>query len=637
MVDVLQVRTHYFAPELQIPLEVGLMHTTFLMFLEKFKDVIGACEYHTLLYLSKKLHLNRFLLPYTYKKIAPLSNEVKCLNDLAPAMRKLYHEREVLAVDGMLVAVCSEPLMRPPAGWDARVRESKTRWAWNDDTVFPLEKSVLPNIVPSEQCSPNERDGMCMSNKASNFESSFLKFIRRWGKIFMNNPKFTLRLMILVVVCWLLSVVASIIPALLPFIIGRTIFFSLGLPSFYCHDPLAYFIGNFVMQQAIHHGTDIMQRSMYGRLCVLICNWWSQRYLPPSHNEDLATSRSRESTAVMKRTVWGLARESILSICFGLFFLPLFLGLAYRACLMLQPLQIMTALKTWLYFDESDTCWLLSDNNSSINPVIWLTDYVMNVRHSSDEVAGLFFKELLRTVLFGQLLLIVFVLLVLSRRLKSIFATVGISVLRSEVEGPLSPAEEYEEKNKRTKRSRHWLMRWYVMLYGESSFVDLVRLFEWEVDFTAAAFVRCSPGTVMQDHLVSPKNVRTRVTTFEPALLIHHSAEILRHLNNAFLFAPHTCWLVQYVFGSYCLGLLLPLLVRKCFGWSSYLLVLEIRLLLPILMIYALWSWLNNVVDVGRHVSRGWMRFVGKVQKAIKDEYYLIGTQLQNSAEVNYN
>ena len=110
----LEVRTHYLAPELQIPLEVGLLHTSFLMFLEKFKDVIGTCEFYTLVFLSKHLGLNRFLLPYTYKKIASLSEEVQSLKDLSPSLQHLYRHREVLALSGSLVVVCAEPMLRPP-------------------------------------------------------------------------------------------------------------------------------------------------------------------------------------------------------------------------------------------------------------------------------------------------------------------------------------------------------------------------------------------------------------------------------------------------------------------------------------------------------------------------------------------
>jgi hypothetical protein len=92
----LALRTHYLAPEVQIPLEVGLLHTAFLMFLERFKDVIGTFEFHALVFLSKKLELNRFLLPYTYKVISPRVNfrgeEVKGLSDLSSTMMRLYRQ-----------------------------------------------------------------------------------------------------------------------------------------------------------------------------------------------------------------------------------------------------------------------------------------------------------------------------------------------------------------------------------------------------------------------------------------------------------------------------------------------------------------------------------------------------------------
>lgn len=86
----LETRTHYLAPELQIPLEVGLLHTAFLMLLERSKDMVGSVQFCVLVWLSKKLGLNRFLLPYTCKRIAPVHEELTCFGDLPPAMQELY-------------------------------------------------------------------------------------------------------------------------------------------------------------------------------------------------------------------------------------------------------------------------------------------------------------------------------------------------------------------------------------------------------------------------------------------------------------------------------------------------------------------------------------------------------------------
>ena len=77
----------------------------------------------------------------------------------------MIRDREILVVDDSLVVVCSSPMMRPPAGWDARVRESTTRWAWNDDNVYPLEKSVLPNVYPGKQeCGADKMNGHGSTN-----------------------------------------------------------------------------------------------------------------------------------------------------------------------------------------------------------------------------------------------------------------------------------------------------------------------------------------------------------------------------------------------------------------------------------------------------------------------------------------
>jgi E3 ubiquitin-protein ligase MARCH6 len=56
-----------FSPELQIPLEVGLIHTVFLIVLERYKDVVGRAQFLWLHYASKKLGIHRYLLPFVWR------------------------------------------------------------------------------------------------------------------------------------------------------------------------------------------------------------------------------------------------------------------------------------------------------------------------------------------------------------------------------------------------------------------------------------------------------------------------------------------------------------------------------------------------------------------------------------------
>jgi hypothetical protein len=57
----------YFTPDLQIFLEIGFLHTFFLMLLEKRKDLIGHWEYYLLKYFTKQLGISRYILPYAMK------------------------------------------------------------------------------------------------------------------------------------------------------------------------------------------------------------------------------------------------------------------------------------------------------------------------------------------------------------------------------------------------------------------------------------------------------------------------------------------------------------------------------------------------------------------------------------------
>jgi hypothetical protein len=543
--------------------------------------------------------------------------------------------------------------MRPPAGWDARVKESSTRWAWSKDAIFPLEESVLPNVFPGNAVRTGtvintpvvETDGGAVTEQAPK-----ASFVMRWGGVFLAHPGFACRLLVLVLVCWVLSVMASLVPALLPFILGRAIFFALRLPSVLCHDPFAYFVGNFAMQRVIKC-VEYVQNSVYGRLSTLVWNWQWQRFLPPSDTEDDAITRSRVTLSprmeAEKKTAWSLAREVLLGVVVGWFLLPFCIGLAFNACLQFRPLAGVAAAMDWFQTGGTGTC--SASATLQFEPLVVdlisllvqaATSAWMGSGHGSD--ASLLMKELIRTLLLGQMVMVVFVALVLSRHLKTVLATVGIPVLRADTEGPLSSMEEQEEAMGRARRAEHWLMRWYLMCWEDACFADLVKKFEWDVDYFTAVFVRSSPGTVMQNHLVTPRHLSTAVTTLTPEIFWHHTAGMVRSFNQAFVFAPRACWFVQYILGSYSLALLF-LYARtalatspvcspadETMGWF----IAELNIVLPLLIVCAVASWLDDAVSLRFHLVRGWDCLVGRVHRFIKDDYYLIGKELQNSVEV---
>ena len=641
VLKVIEMRTHYFAPELQIPLEVGLLHTAFLMFLEKFKDFIGTFEFYTIVYLSEKLRLNRFLLPYTYKKVCSLSDTVKCFDDLPPAKKLMYKDREILVVDGELVAVCAKPMMRPPAGWDARVRESTTRWAWSDDAVFDLEKSVLPNVFPGNSFEKGYVvvDAVDRSSTAVTVnKSSAWSFMWRWGVTFWENPSFGGRVLVLVIICWILAVVASMVAAMLPFVLGRAIFFAFRLPTILCHDPFAYFVGNFTMQRIIKGFEDI-QVSLYGRLSTLVWNWKWQRFLAPMDDESESVTRSRYAphSREKKNTWWNLISEVMIASVLGCFVLPLCIGLAYNAFLLFQPFAFISS-----WYGRVETGSIDAGIGEPL-PVDIVSILVQILLHGYEKVDNfVLLKELVRTVLLGQMVFVFFVVLVLSRHLKTVLATVGVPVLRADMEGPPSRAEEQEEMDAKARRAQHWLMRWYLMFWEDVSFAGLVKKFEWEIDCFAAIFVRSSPGTVMQDHLVSPLPLRTAVTTLQNDMVVHLTVKVLRAFNNAFFLSSHTFWLVQFISCSHAVAVL-SLLLRThvmqdstCLSSGTLsLFSVELNVMLTLLILYSLWVWLDSALSAGQHIRRGWNILVHDIHKSIKDDYYLIGKELQNSAEVS--
>lgn len=58
-----------FAPELLLPLEMGMAHIIFLVVLEQHKNKIGYAQYAWLHFMCHKLHISRYLLPFSYKQM----------------------------------------------------------------------------------------------------------------------------------------------------------------------------------------------------------------------------------------------------------------------------------------------------------------------------------------------------------------------------------------------------------------------------------------------------------------------------------------------------------------------------------------------------------------------------------------
>jgi hypothetical protein len=88
-----QFRHWYVIPEVQIPLELFVVHVCFLSVLDTRKDVIGRAQHHVLLFLTEQLGLKMMLIPHATE------------------------------TNGALGA----PLRRPPPGWDLRTPNQSVR------------------------------------------------------------------------------------------------------------------------------------------------------------------------------------------------------------------------------------------------------------------------------------------------------------------------------------------------------------------------------------------------------------------------------------------------------------------------------------------------------------------------------
>jgi len=97
----------YIVPEVQIPLELLVLHVSFLAVLDKRKDLIGRLQHLWLVQVSNYMGATRYLIPlplYGTAFQSPLNN---------PTDPAANEENNMLPRVG-------RPLRRPPAGWDLR-------------------------------------------------------------------------------------------------------------------------------------------------------------------------------------------------------------------------------------------------------------------------------------------------------------------------------------------------------------------------------------------------------------------------------------------------------------------------------------------------------------------------------------
>ena len=522
---------------------------------------------------------------------------------------RAFREREVLQVDGFLVAVCAEPMLRPPAGWDARVSESSTRWAWNDDDVQALEKSVLPNVYPGKAVIGED-------SRDTSKDSSFTRFALYWFNIFVHHPWFAARLFTFISICWCIAVAGSVFPVLFPFFLGRTLFFAFRLPNMFCHDPFAYFVGNFVLQILIKECEHLTGK--IGRLMMMVWNWRRQRL---GDGGDTSTdSADRSCTTTLSQATLRLSKEACVMFVMSFVVLPVSFGLVHFGFRQFRPIVTLMEVSKMLFFGNK-TCEVGEDKSclSSSNSIM-----------SDNDQVWYFAEEVLRLYLIGLLMYFTIVFFVLSRGWKRLLAKVGIEVLRADSEGPPSDQEAVESNS----------------MLKQASFAQLVKNFEWEIDEFIAAFVRNSPGTVIHDHLsYQPPTSVTHLTTED---FVSHWANVVQKYNSAFSFAPSLLALCRRIVTSFLVAFLLNIAWLNAIGSRSaevgdhdtmlllpFHFSVAFNIILPLLVVSSCLVTLDESISLFHHSQRWWNKICDKIHKSIKEDLFLIGMQLQNSVEVN--
>jgi hypothetical protein len=241
----------YFVPQIQIPFEVTIAHFSILTIVDRKKNIIGRLMHSYLLHLSRWLGITRFLLPHPYLRVVDVN-----MTQAAPADGGVGNNAGIAgpttggvvvapanAPDGILydeqgLPLVGAPMKRPLPGWDSKTNRNLTRWAWINEPLSDLERSVAPVVVPSFW---------------------FLRVLALFGAVWLTLSLFSL------------TVVFG------PLLVGRSLMLFVQMPFISdphqrkLHDPLCFAVGCFVFGALINLLTKVSMRRLQ-RYAKSICS-----------------------------------------------------------------------------------------------------------------------------------------------------------------------------------------------------------------------------------------------------------------------------------------------------------------------------------------------------------------------------
>lgn len=133
----------YLVPEVQIPLELLVLHVSFLALLDKRKDLIGRLQHLWLLHVSNYMGATRYLIPLPLYGTAfqPAHNTAATADPTAAA---------AAAVEENMLPRVGRPLRRPPAGWDLRAPHQSVSchgWTGVDAIIITIVIIIIVIII----------------------------------------------------------------------------------------------------------------------------------------------------------------------------------------------------------------------------------------------------------------------------------------------------------------------------------------------------------------------------------------------------------------------------------------------------------------------------------------------------------
>jgi E3 ubiquitin-protein ligase MARCH6 len=327
-------------PQLQVPLELLVFHLSMLALLERYKNSIGEMQHHWLAFVTSRIGLSKYMLPYDIDKFRvighiPLSEQNSEVNQTLYELAVGMEDHEKLLLNKMVKVDPTSPVVdvigetrdnggrvlnashayialpgpMPPVGTHTTGEETtdglvllpttigRFRFKRTDDPAKGLAIEVWEEVPgkliprPPEGWDDLGAGGADIqgrwawgAEKRSIIEQGVAhrpKAFGQSGQSMATLVSLRSRFLLLVVLSWCATTMLLVAAVAAPLGIGRAIFFLLRVPDTHIHMPWVFAVGSLVAFPVMGRLGSLAVSSPDNSFALSVYQWIRSMRLPP--------------------------------------------------------------------------------------------------------------------------------------------------------------------------------------------------------------------------------------------------------------------------------------------------------------------------------------------------------------------